>query len=111
MAAGVPDEELPKITCDNACRWYSFEPFAHRPRERSRSALASRGGRSLGGDPLLRPGQLRADGERCGPGGDRGQGDRLGAPRPEWEAADSRARCWCGAGPHAPCPPSSSCSA
>jgi hypothetical protein len=22
-----------KITFENACRWYSFDPFAHRPRE------------------------------------------------------------------------------
>jgi predicted TIM-barrel fold metal-dependent hydrolase len=33
VAAGVPDVELAKITYENACRWYSFDPFAHRPRE------------------------------------------------------------------------------
>jgi predicted TIM-barrel fold metal-dependent hydrolase len=33
-AAGVPDDELSKIAWENACRWYSFDPFAHRPRER-----------------------------------------------------------------------------
>jgi len=28
--AGVPDDELNKITYENAMRWYSFDPFAHR---------------------------------------------------------------------------------
>ena len=31
-AAGVPDDELNKITWENACRWYSFDPFQHRSR-------------------------------------------------------------------------------
>ncbi|XVQ08261.1 amidohydrolase family protein [Spirillospora sp. CA-255316] len=35
VAADVPDAELNKITFENAMRWYSFDPFAHRPRERS----------------------------------------------------------------------------
>jgi predicted TIM-barrel fold metal-dependent hydrolase len=35
VAAGVPDDELRKITYENAMRWYSFDPFAHRSRERS----------------------------------------------------------------------------
>jgi predicted TIM-barrel fold metal-dependent hydrolase len=30
---GVPDDEVNKITYENACRWYSFNPFAHRARE------------------------------------------------------------------------------
>jgi len=34
VAAGVPDDELSRITYENACRWYSFDPFAHRARER-----------------------------------------------------------------------------
>ena len=29
----MPDDELNKITYENACRWYSFDPFAHRPKE------------------------------------------------------------------------------
>jgi hypothetical protein len=33
-AVGVPDHELNKITFENAARWYQFDPFAHRPRER-----------------------------------------------------------------------------
>ena len=28
----VPDDEIPKITHENAMRWYSFDPFAHIPR-------------------------------------------------------------------------------
>jgi predicted TIM-barrel fold metal-dependent hydrolase len=35
VADGVPDEELNKITYQNAMRWYSFDPFAHRARELS----------------------------------------------------------------------------
>jgi predicted TIM-barrel fold metal-dependent hydrolase len=34
VAAGVPDDEIDKMSYENACRWYSFDPFAHRPRER-----------------------------------------------------------------------------
>ena len=30
----VPDDELNKITHENAMRWYRFDPFAHRPRAR-----------------------------------------------------------------------------
>ena len=33
--AGVPDDELNRITHENAMRWYRFDPFAHRPKERS----------------------------------------------------------------------------
>jgi hypothetical protein len=29
----VSDEDLDKITHENAMRWYRFDPFAHRPRE------------------------------------------------------------------------------
>jgi len=29
---GVPDDEVDKITHENAMRWYRFDPFAHRPR-------------------------------------------------------------------------------
>ena len=33
VAADVPAEELAKITHQNACRWYSFDPFAERQPE------------------------------------------------------------------------------
>jgi len=33
VAAEVPDDELNKISFENAARWYSFDPFAHRARE------------------------------------------------------------------------------
>ena len=29
-----PDAEIDAITHENAMRWYRFDPFAHRPRER-----------------------------------------------------------------------------
>jgi predicted TIM-barrel fold metal-dependent hydrolase len=29
----VPDDEINKMTYENACRWYSFDPFKHVPRE------------------------------------------------------------------------------
>jgi predicted TIM-barrel fold metal-dependent hydrolase len=34
VAADVPDAELARISYENACRWYHFDPFAHRPKER-----------------------------------------------------------------------------
>jgi predicted TIM-barrel fold metal-dependent hydrolase len=34
VADGVSDSDLNKITHENAMRWYSFDPFAHRPREK-----------------------------------------------------------------------------
>jgi predicted TIM-barrel fold metal-dependent hydrolase len=33
VAADVPDDELNKISWENACRWYSFDPFQHRDKE------------------------------------------------------------------------------
>jgi predicted TIM-barrel fold metal-dependent hydrolase len=30
---GLPDDEINKIAYENAMRWYSFDPFAHRPKE------------------------------------------------------------------------------
>jgi predicted TIM-barrel fold metal-dependent hydrolase len=35
VTAGVPDDQLNKISYQNACRWYSYDPFAHRTRENS----------------------------------------------------------------------------
>ncbi|MGI8663420.1 MAG: amidohydrolase family protein [Acidimicrobiales bacterium] len=35
VMAGVSDEDVNKITHENAMRWYSFDPFAHRSRETS----------------------------------------------------------------------------
>ncbi len=31
---GVADDEINKITYENACRWYNFDPFKHRTREK-----------------------------------------------------------------------------
>jgi predicted TIM-barrel fold metal-dependent hydrolase len=33
VIAEVPDDETDKITFENACRWFSFDPFARRPRQ------------------------------------------------------------------------------
>ena len=33
VMAGVPDDEINKITYENASRWYHFDPFEHRTRE------------------------------------------------------------------------------
>jgi Amidohydrolase len=30
---GVPDDDVNKITYENACRWYNFDPFKHRSRD------------------------------------------------------------------------------
>jgi predicted TIM-barrel fold metal-dependent hydrolase len=35
VTVGVPDDEINKITYENAMRWYSFDPFTRRSRERS----------------------------------------------------------------------------
>jgi hypothetical protein len=35
VAAGVPDDELDKMTYQNAMRWYSFDPFQHRSKASS----------------------------------------------------------------------------
>jgi predicted TIM-barrel fold metal-dependent hydrolase len=32
VIAGVPDEDVHKMTWENACRWYSFDPFVTRTR-------------------------------------------------------------------------------
>jgi predicted TIM-barrel fold metal-dependent hydrolase len=32
---GVPDEDVHKITWENACRWYSFDPFVTRTKEQA----------------------------------------------------------------------------
>jgi hypothetical protein len=34
-ANGVTDDEIRKITHENAMRWYSFDPFAHVPRDQA----------------------------------------------------------------------------
>jgi hypothetical protein len=34
-AQGVSDSDLQKITLENACRWFSFDPFALRTKEQS----------------------------------------------------------------------------
>lgn len=33
VTVGVPDGEVNKMTYENACRWYQFDPFAYRPRD------------------------------------------------------------------------------
>ena len=53
VAAGVPDDELDKITYQNAMRWYSFDPFAS-PRPRSGAPSARCGPRSAGHDVSVR---------------------------------------------------------
>jgi hypothetical protein len=38
-ANSVPDDEINKMTHENAMRWYSFDPFAHVPREQATVGL------------------------------------------------------------------------
>jgi len=33
--AGCRDDEIHKITWENACRFYSWDPFTHRPKEQA----------------------------------------------------------------------------
>ena len=53
VASGVPDDEVQKITWENACRWYSFDPLAHRPRERCDGPRALRA-EAVGHDVSIR---------------------------------------------------------
>lgn len=39
VAADVPEDELAAITYANACRWYDFDPFTHRSKERATVAV------------------------------------------------------------------------
>lgn len=50
--AGVPDAEIDRMTHENAMRWYSFDPFAHRPRERA--TVAALRAESPGHDVAIR---------------------------------------------------------
>ena len=34
-AAGAPDEHIDKITWQNTCRWFDYDPFAHIPKEQA----------------------------------------------------------------------------
>jgi hypothetical protein len=34
-AVHVPDDDIQKITWENACRFYRFDPFPHVPKERA----------------------------------------------------------------------------
>jgi predicted TIM-barrel fold metal-dependent hydrolase len=52
VAADVPDDELNKITFENACRWYSFDPFAHR--SRADSTVAALRAEAAGHDVSVR---------------------------------------------------------
>jgi hypothetical protein len=52
VMAGVPDDEVNKITYENACRWYSFDPFAHR--SRAASTVAALRAEAAGHDVSLR---------------------------------------------------------
>ncbi len=77
VAAGVPDDEVARITYENACRWYSFDPFAHRARQKCTvGALPRRGEGARRRHPLVRPRTLRTDapGRRHGGPGQAGHG-------------------------------------
>ena len=51
-AAGVPDAELNQMTHENAMRWYSFDPFSVRPKEKCN--VASLRAESPGHDVSIR---------------------------------------------------------
>jgi hypothetical protein len=53
VAVGVPDAELNKISFENACRWYHFDPFAHRTRQSS--TVAALRAEAAGHDVTIRP--------------------------------------------------------
>ena len=52
FAVGIPDDEINKITYENACRWYQFDAFQHRAKADSTvSALRSQ---AVGHDVAIR---------------------------------------------------------
>jgi len=53
VAADVPDDELDKITHLNAMRWYSYDPFAHIPKEQA--TVAALRAKAAGHDVEIRP--------------------------------------------------------
>jgi predicted TIM-barrel fold metal-dependent hydrolase len=53
VAADVPTAELNKITYENAMRWYSFDPFTHRSKEKS--TVAALRAEAAGHDVEIRP--------------------------------------------------------
>jgi predicted TIM-barrel fold metal-dependent hydrolase len=52
VAADVPDDELAKITYANAMRWYSYDPFAHIPKDQA--TVAALRARAAGHDVAIR---------------------------------------------------------
>ncbi len=52
VAADVPDDELAKISHENACRWYNFDPFAQRTR--AQATVAALRAESAGHDTATR---------------------------------------------------------
>ena len=56
----VPDDEIDKITHENAMRWYRFDPFRHPAAgEVHGGGPAGRGRRPRRVDPVIRQGPLR----------------------------------------------------
>jgi predicted TIM-barrel fold metal-dependent hydrolase len=52
VAADVPDDELHKISHENAMRWYSYDPFAHIPKEEA--TVGALRARAAGHDVAIR---------------------------------------------------------
>ena len=52
-ADDVPDDEVHKITHENAMRWYSFDPFAHVPRDQA--TVGARRAKAAGHDVSIMP--------------------------------------------------------
>jgi predicted TIM-barrel fold metal-dependent hydrolase len=52
VVIGVPDDEVEKITWGNACRWYSFDPLAHR--DRAQCTVAALRAEAAGHDVSVR---------------------------------------------------------
>ncbi len=53
VMAGVLDDEVNKITFENACRWFKFDPFAHRAK--ARSTVGALRAEAAGHDVSIRP--------------------------------------------------------
>jgi predicted TIM-barrel fold metal-dependent hydrolase len=53
VTAGIPDEEIHKISWENACRWYSFDPFV--TRTKAEGTVGALRAQAVGHDVSIKP--------------------------------------------------------
>lgn len=76
--AGATDEEIRKITHENAMRWFSFDPFAHVPKEKA--TVGALREQVAGHDVSVRSSSVR--GQKMTPEETKARFDQMGAGAP-----------------------------